>query len=125
MKTLFGGSEGVRTIIFPSMLRIVRQAAFCEVKSLLKAALNEGLEVLGTNKFTPDGKWRSGVFQDSGLRSVALPSTLKRLEYGVFMKCKNLKTVRFPEGLEYLEKSCFSETGLESVEFPASLRKIA
>ena len=56
MRVLFGGSEGIRTVIFPSALRAVRQAAFCETESLLKAVLNEGLEVLGADEFTPDGK---------------------------------------------------------------------
>ena len=61
----------------------------------------------------------------SGLRDVVLPSTLKRIEYCAFMGCKNLKAVRFPEGLEYLGVGCFYRTGLESVEFPASLRTIS
>lgn len=56
MRVLIRGSNGIRTIIFPSMLRTVRQAAFCEVKSLRKVVLNEGLEVLGTDELAPDGK---------------------------------------------------------------------
>ena len=49
MKTLLRSSEGTRTIIFPSMLRTIRQGAFCSVKSLRKAVINEGLKVLGTD----------------------------------------------------------------------------
>ena len=95
------------------------------MKSLRKAVLNEGLEVLGTNELTPDGKLYPGVFFVSGLRDVKFPSTLKRIEYRAFMGCWNLKTVRFPEGLEYLGVACFSITDLESVDFPASLRTIS
>ena len=125
MRTLFGGSEGVRTIIFPSMLRTVRQGAFYKIKSLLKAVMNEGLEVLGTDEFKPDGDWYSGVFQKSGLRDVVFPSTLKRIEDCAFDDCEDLKTVRFPERLEYLGRFCFSNTGLKSVDFPASLRMVS
>lgn len=41
------------------------------------------------------------------------------------MGCKNLKTIELPDGLEYLGECCFSETGLESVDFPASLRTVS
>lgn len=107
MRTLFGGSEGVRTIIFPSMLRTVSQGAFSQVGSLRKAVLNEGLEILGTNELKPDGDLYLGVFQDSGLRGVKFPSTLKRIGNNAFAGCKNLRVVRFPERLEYLGKFCF------------------
>ena len=50
MKTLFGGSDSIKTIIFPSILRTVRQSAFYGVKSLRKAVLNEGLEILGEDE---------------------------------------------------------------------------
>ena len=125
MKTLFEGPDGIRTIIFPSMLRTVRQIAFCGVKSLLKAVLNEGLEVLGENRPLPNNELIVGVFEGTGLKDVKLPSTLKKIECFTFAGCKNLKTVELPEGLEYLGVSCFAGTGLESVEFPASLRTIS
>ena len=56
MRFLFGGSKGIRTIIFPSMLRTVRQAAFYRIESLWKVVLNEGLEVLGTDELAQDGE---------------------------------------------------------------------
>ena len=56
---------------------------------------------------------------------IKLPSTLKRIEYSAFKNCKNLKRIEFPKTLEYLGKLCFSETGLESLEFPTSLRTVA
>ena len=107
MRMLFGGSDGIRTIIFPSMLRIVYQSAFYSVKSLLSAVLNEGLEVLGTNELIPDGKRYPGVFEESGLRDVKLPSTLRRIAYRTFARCSNLKAIELPNGLEYLGKECF------------------
>ena len=125
MIILFGGPDDLRTIIFPSMLRTVRQAAFYGIESLRKVALNEGLEVLGTDELTPDGELCSGVFCLSGLRDVKFPSTLKRIEYCTFMGCENLKVICFPERLEYLGTDCFSSTGIESVEFPASLRTVS
>ena len=69
--------------------------------------LNEGLEVLGTDEYGDDGKMYSGVFKESAIESVELPSTLKRIEYNTFYNCKNLKNIKLPERLEYVGKKCF------------------
>ena len=66
-----------------------------------------------------------GVFDCSAVESVILPATLKRIEYCAFQNCKHLRSIHLPEGLEYLGWNCFSQSGLESVEFPASLRTIS
>lgn len=55
MTKVFGGSDDIRTIIFPTMVRTIRQGAFHDVKSLQAALLNEGLEVVGIDEYTKDG----------------------------------------------------------------------
>ena len=124
MRTVFGGPDDAKTIIFPSMVRTVRQEAFSKAQSLRAVILNEGLEVLGTDEYKADGTRYFGVFEESALEYVMLPSTLKKIEYNAFKRCQQLKLADFPEGLEYIGKSSFSETGLGSVEFPASLKTI-
>ena len=69
--------------------------------------LNGGLEVLGTDEYTPDGRTWYGVFQESTLESVELPSTLKRIEYNAFQSCKRLKSIVLPDKLEYVGECCF------------------
>ena len=64
------------------------------------------------------------MFQNSALKRVKLPSTLKRIECRTFAGCKNLKTVELPNGLEYIGKECFYESGLESVRIPSALKTI-
>lgn len=44
------------------------------------------------------------MFQNSALKSVEFPSTLKRIEYCAFAECKKIKTVKLPDGLEYIGK---------------------
>ena len=57
---------------------------FCKCENLKEAVLNEGLEVLGTNEYPDcDGKWY-GVFEESALEAIDLPSTLRRIEYNAF-----------------------------------------
>ena len=67
----------------------------------------EGLEALGTDEYADDDTLLYGVFHESALESIKLPSTLKRIEYSTFENCKNLKSVDLPEKLEYIGKQCF------------------
>ena len=55
--------------------------------------LNEGLEVLGKDEYLNDNKMWNGVFQNSVLEEIKLPSTLKKIEYSAFACCKNLATI--------------------------------
>lgn len=89
------------------MVRTIRQKAFGKVESLRSVILNEGLEVLGTDEYPDTGKVYSGVFENCSIERVELPSTLKRIESGTFMGCKNLKVINLPDKLEYIGCSAF------------------
>ena len=82
----------------------------------------DGLEALGTDEYTSDGKWLYGVFDESAVERVELPSTLKRIEYYAFKKCKDLKSIDLPRKLEYLGKWCFFESGLQSIAIPSATK---
>ena len=56
MTTIFGASDDIRTMIFPTTVRTVRQGSFCSAFPLRSVVLNEGLEVLGTDEYQSDGK---------------------------------------------------------------------
>ena len=43
MTSIFGGSDGIRTITFPDTIRTVKDDAFKDNRSLRSAVLNEGL----------------------------------------------------------------------------------
>ena len=98
---------GLESVEFPASLRTIEQCAFCQCKNLKYAKFGEGLEVLGTDEYLEDGKMYCGVFEESAVERVELPSTLKRIEYSAFEKCKNLKSIDLPDGLEHIGKCCF------------------
>ena len=121
MEKIFGGPDDIRTVIFPKMVRTVRQGAFRGVKSLVSVLLNEGLEVLGTDERSLDQLTYCGVFQESGVKRVKFPSTLKVIKNDAFMGCSNLRSVRLPEGLVEIGLRAFRESGLENNTAPTSL----
>ena len=108
----------------PGSLRTIAQGAFSECERLKTVKFSEGLEALGTKEHTDDdGPW-CGVFQKSELESVELPRTLKVILHGEFEKCKNLKNITLPEGLERIGDCCFYESALESITLPSTLKTI-
>lgn len=59
------------------------------------------------------------------MESVKLPSTLKRLEAETFCSCGNLKNANLPNGVEHIEKRCFSNSGIKRIIIPSTLKEIA
>ena len=57
--------------------------------------------MLGKDEY-PDRKELCGVFENSAIEGVKLPTTLKRIEYSAFKNCKGLKRVYLPDKLEYV-----------------------
>lgn len=80
---------------------------------------HDGLEVLGTDERPRDGGLWCGVFEDSVVERVELPSTLKRIEYSAFECCKSLKSIALPDGLEHIGMKCFKDSALEEIRLPA------
>ena len=88
--------SGIVSFRAPAALRRVCQNAFCSCKSLLTAELNEGLEELGSKldaqaRANGDTETCFGVFEDSALQRVVLPSTLKVIHACTFNFCSALR----------------------------------
>lgn len=114
--------SGLYSFTAPTCLRAVGQGSFYGCKQLACVTLNEGLEILGEEQCADDCDY--GVFEDSALASVTLPSTLKRIEHRTFRHCESLTTVQLSTVLEKLGKECFAESGLGRVEVPSSVGTI-
>ena len=63
--------------------------------------------MLGTDEYFGDDEPMRGVFEESALENIKLPSMLRRIEYSAFKSCKNLKSIDLPEKIEYIGKECF------------------
>ena len=63
-------------------------------------------------------------FNDSGIESITLPPTLKRIEAWTFDSCKNLRSVEIPSGVEYIGMDCFHLSETKEITLPATLKEI-
>ena len=97
----------IESIVLPGSLRTISQGTFANCRRLKTVKFADGLEVLGTDEYENDNQWFYGVFGESALEHVELPSTLKRIEYNAFQHCKDLKSINLPRKLECLGKWCF------------------
>ena len=77
--------SGLESVTLPSSVRVIRQGAFRKCRRLGIAVLNEGLEVLGTDENQNGDQY--GVFEESSLSTITLPSTLRRIECSAFRNC--------------------------------------
>lgn len=96
MSWLEKGAAVIRTIVFPNTVREAENHAFRNNKSLRSVVLNEGLEELSGFYDSYDNE-HDGVFTDSELQRVTLPTTLRVLGASTFYYCKRLRHVTFPK----------------------------
>ena len=87
--------------------------------------MNEGLLNLGEKEVVGRKEVEGGVFVKSAIRSIRLPSTLKRVEAMTFLNCENLKSIAIPSGVEYIGEACFDGTSTEEITLPSTLREIS
>ena len=80
--------------------------------------------MLGTDERPADARGLFGVFENSALESVVLPSTLRRIEYRVLRDCIGLKSIALPKGLEYIGRQCFEDSNLKEITLPKTVASI-
>lgn len=83
-------------------------------------SFREGTTEIGAGFFSA-----TNTYYSSYIKSVTLPSTLKRIGSGAFASAENLTSIVLPEGLEEIGSYAFSYcTGIESLDLPSTLRVI-
>ena len=85
----------------------------------------------------PEGLERIGMyaFQETGLRELSLPGSLRAIGQGAFHGCRRLRSARFADGPEAVGEDAhpdegqsyygaFQGSGLERVRLPATLKRV-
>ena len=108
MSQIVAADVNAKTATFPNTARRVLDRAFADT-SLRSAVLNEGLERLGGHREECRNRY-VGVFCNTKIQKITLPSTLRVLEDDIFDNCRELKSVTFREG-----------SRLEEITIPSSV----
>lgn len=66
----------------------------------------------------------TGAFQNAYPSEIILPNSVKAILGSAFANCKNIKSIILPEGIEYIGHNCFSNSSLEIIEFPSTIKTI-
>ncbi len=117
------------SVVLPQTIKRIGGGAFNGCYNLTSINFPEGLESIedesphqwGNEVYTSD----EGAFQNTGITSVVLPSTLKTIGRNTFSGCESLASITLPDGLEEIRSAAF--TGCEkltSVTLPESVKKI-
>ncbi len=66
-----------------------------------------------------------GTFQQNQqIENVTIPDGVEFLDNYCFSKCRNLKSIDLPDTLRTIGHGCFSESGIQIIDFPINLNKI-
>ena len=115
--------EGCTGLADKNGLTIVASLLFKCEDSVNNVVVPEGVTEIGPNVFregwSGTGRW-SHKYKDKGtLKSITLPSTLKKIHNGAFAGCNALKEVDIPYGVEVIGENCFANCEkLRTIELP-------
>lgn len=111
----------IESVEFPDSLRIIGEGAFSHCDKLKSIKFGNGIEKIGSQN-DDEGCFFAYCTE---LEEIEFPSSLKYLGQNAFYGCKNLKRVRFNDGLMVIDKDAFNYcTNLKEVTLPYSLQEI-
>ena len=128
---------GLRAVSLPDTVTTIGNAAFQRCADLADVRLPNGLETVPYGCFrecaglkeiripTSVSKIDTYAFEDTGLKSVVIPSNVTIIGPDAFNGCSDLKTVTLNEGLQRIQASAFQGcTSLKTVTIPDSVTSL-
>lgn len=110
-------TEKITRIILPDSVRKIGACAFSFNQSLEEIRFPEGMDFTDTLEAVTDGC--------SKLKTVSLPSTMKRIPTGFLSDCESLEEIFIPDNVTEIGDIAFMyDSSLKTVHFPIALKKI-
>ena len=104
----WGSSVPARKFILPDTIVTIGAAAFMQT-DVDEVVLPASLESIADS-----------AFLRSTLKTIHLPESLKKIGEGAFSGCANLTSITLPDNLETIGMTPFSDSGITSINVPAS-----
>lgn len=110
----FRGCTNLERVVIPSTVKIIGCDAFKGCKSLHEINLPNSLTEIS-----------NGAFENSGLRTITIPESIKKLSGFCFADCNELKEVVIPGSVKELSGNCFANcNGLKTVVLKPGVEEI-
>lgn len=131
----FSGCTGLVSIRIPDSVRKIGSAAFYNCTGLSSVEIGNGVSEISDSAFEnctslksieiPAHIIKKYAFNNcESLTSVKILKGAFSIEFAAFLSCTSLKKIRIPNSIEMIENSVFRDTGLTSIEIPASVKYI-
>lgn len=104
-------------VTLPNSITKLYDGAFRRCSNLTTIILPNTLTAIGDQG---SGYYGYGVFEESGITSINIPSSVTFIKYGAFRNCTNLQSVVLPDGLDIPERCFEGCTSLSSIEIHAN-----
>jgi len=113
-KGMFWGCSNLLNVTIPSTVERIEESAFIGCSSLSSINIPKSVKHIGTS-----------AFQNTGLYSIVLPDSLKRIRTHTFKECDNLISVTLPENLDSIDLYAFYDCSkLNSITIPQGVKDI-
>ena len=108
-------NKNITSVKMPESVEMIESDAFCKCGDLKKVEMPDSVT-----------EWGNGVFQYcSSLSEVKLSNNLKTIESYAFDNTPSLKEIIIPEGVEEIRNNAFSDSDIETITLPSSLKSIS
>lgn len=108
------------SIKLPKDIKYIGENAFAGCGKLTEINLPNTITAIGGGAFNSTGLTKiilpnklerigSDAFASTQLKEIAFPTTLTTIEWGAFMSCGQLETVRIPSSLQYISDYAFGD----------------
>lgn len=110
-------TKGITKIILLDSVQEIGVAAFSFSEALEEIRFPEGMDFMNTPEAVTDGCPK--------LKTVSLPSTMKRIPTGFLSSCDSLEEIQIPDNVTEIGDIAFMyDSNLKTIHFPISLKKI-
>lgn len=135
----WGSSSNIKKIVIEAGISSIENEVFSFYKNLQYVYIPQSVVSIGKRAFydcenlisvnfqIPSKLTRIGfqAFQESGIESITIPNSVKKLEDNSFCDCKKLRSITIPNSVSEIGAKAFhGDERLTSVEIPSSITTI-